>query len=211
MSVNEGQVLNILLYFVPGIIGIKVFSKITGLRMKISEHTWSAFAYSFLVTSLVKSFAPMNTKLSIYALSLLSCGISIFVAILAGIAYMSKRFNHILEGKLRRNVYNSFLQEHIDLENGSFIRAKMKNLDYYIEGAIDSFGDDLSDPWICISNYCFCNFKDEKEFYKNDHDKDVVAVNLNDLEYVEIWSGKSADDSNEHLATDNDGQNIAEK
>lgn len=202
------QILVILLYFVPGVIAIKVFSKITGLRMKISEHTWSAFACSFLVTSLVKSFAPTNTEPSIYVLSLLSCGISIFVAVLAGIAYMSKWFNHVLEGKLRRNVYNSFLQEHIDLENGSFIRAKMKNLDYYIEGVIDSFGDDLSDSWICISNYCFCNFKDGKEFYKNDHDKDIVAVNLNDLEYVEIWSGESVNENEQQLANGNDGQDI---
>ena len=211
MSIKVDQILDILLYFVPGIIGIKVFSKITGLRIKISEHTWSAFACSFLVTTLVKSFAPINAEPSIYVLSLLSCGISIFVAVLAGIAYMSKWFNHILEGKLKRNVYNSFLQEHIDLENGSFIRAKMKNLDYYSEGAVDSFGDDLSDPWICISNYCFCSFKDGKEFYKNDHDNDVVAVNLNDLEYVEIWSGKSTNDSEEQLVTDSDGQNDTEK
>ena len=179
----------ILIYFIPGFISISVFKMVT--RAKIE---WSAKIILSLVLSYVW-LAIGEVLITAFGANVDNVFIQGGISICIGIF-----FSWLWICLSRQRWFKEFTVEHFNfspaptawedvlyLEEGTMIRVKYKNSSQAITGILESIGHVPDDPWIAIEYYNF--YPDISDDWHTERQDEYhhLLVNINDIEYAEIW------------------------
>lgn len=185
---NIDDILQLLNYFVPGYLGIVAYRSLTSSTTK-SEHTlWVSCVISYLATMFAKIVLPSFITTIPECLALASCLITVVVTILLVKVLQSKCFSWLTAKLLHTNLAPTVFAAHVKVTYpGTTVRVYLKDKDFYVEGGLSNHSNDPNDPYISLKLYKFFKKTDDKPYYQCDQDDQFFIINLENVEYVEMW------------------------
>lgn len=181
---NATLIPQILLYFIPGYIGLSVYRLMSNTNNK-SEHTlWISCAISYVIVSVVEMVQIDNFATKI----VISCVLS---AVFWAVIFIVLQKTHIrtwLSDAFHFSPAQTVLADTIRMDgNGSTARIYLKNVDYYVEGAVYGFSNSQDDPYFALRYYSFYKLNAPEPYYVCQNDEKCFVVNLNNVQHIEIW------------------------
>lgn len=174
----------ILLYFIPGYIGLSVYRLMSNINNK-SEHTlWISCAISYVIGSMVDMVQIQNFAIKTIA----SCALSGILAIVVFVILQRTNIRTWLSNVLHFSPAPTVLADTIRMDgNGSTARVYLKGVDYYVEGAVYGFSNNQDDPYFALQYYSFYKLNAPEPYYVCQNDEKCFIVNLNEVQHIEIW------------------------
>lgn len=148
------QLPSILVYLIPGYIGITVFRLLMALKLNSTTVWVNSAVFSFISMAFLQWKCPKLTSIWSFCIaSVLLC--SVFSIAMAAICRHPK-FGYTLRSKFGIGVFDSVIQDAIDYQNGSAAVITLKNDSGEYRGYVIAVSDAASvQQWISISNPCY--------------------------------------------------------
>lgn len=128
---------------------------------------------------------------NIYSEALVATAISFSIAWLCAKGIQSKVIKSFLVAHLSYSPSQSAWEDVFDYQRGSRIRLKYKDSEQAVVGNLESMGEVDKDPWIALSYYAlYEDISDQDPIYEQKDGKHFFMVNLNTIEYAEMWTNK---------------------
>ena len=182
-------------YVVPGYFGMLFYSFVTTKKFTEKIYIFGSCIASFVLLSLVQflrhiiplNIIPNTLFLNVFAstiLGLLIVGIICYL-------FTQKWFQNFFVLLFGKSILENVLDYAVDFENGSNIKAYLKNKDYYVMGHLAFFEEKDDDSWIVISAFSkrgvttnlLCTNEPDNT---NDNNAKLV-IRLKDIEHMEIF------------------------
>ena len=145
-------------------------------------------AISYVVVSILKFWTCFQ---NIYAEVIVATAICIVFAVIGVKVFQSKRIKNFLVDHFSYSPSKTAWEDSFDYELGSRIRVKFKGSEQTIVGNLASMGDIPTDPWIALSYFSiFEKLDDTEPMYSRKTGAHFMMVNLNDIEFAEIWTNE---------------------
>lgn len=177
---------DLLIYFIPGYISFSFAIAVLNRRPSETTKIAASCCMSYLTLSLLRCFFAFK---NVYAEILLSGLVCFAFTCMILLIIQRPLMRSILSNLFAYSPAKGAWEDAYDIDNGSRIRIKIKNSDLLVVGDFCMLGNIESDPWLSITYYHFYNGLDATEPYYSEVNGDYYfLVNLNDIEFVEMWS-----------------------
>lgn len=157
-------------------------------RITTKDPVISSCALSFVSVSIIRAICKCN---NIFIESLLTLFVCLFFAWLAILMMQKKGVRSFLIEHFSFTFAPTVWDDVFDYEEGSIIRVKYKGSNKAVVGVLSSMGNIPDDPWIALSQYwMYPSIEEETISYEEKRTGHYLIININDIEYAELWSNK---------------------
>lgn len=186
IEINIKDIPVVLAYFIPGYIALSLYNMMCAEKIQTSHKVWLSCVISYVFNSIIELIAPRTS--SVYATTLATIVLTCVCTILFSLAVKRTDFKKFITRRFHFSPANNIWNEVICADgDGSTMRIKLKGKEYFVEGAVASYGDP-DDKWIALAFYSFFEMKENCEPYYTSDDPDKYFVfNVNDVEFIEVW------------------------
>ena len=173
----------ILLYFLPGYIGINAFRcAATGYR-KYEHIVLTSCAASYVAVAVVRS---RSVELTFWPEVVWTCGLCMLVGVIVGRVAQSKWVYDWLTKYLHLRLSPATISSSIDWTKANAALVYLKTTPNYYLGSVQTVGDDGGDGWIAIGYPIYCA-PDGTELWNCYSDENtVVVLPLSDVQAIRI-------------------------
>lgn len=187
---------NILVYFIPGYLAICIFQKICGTVSQSSHRVWESCALSFIFTILAQICVPSHKKDDTLIIAMAAIIIGVTAAIIFAMIIRKDTVRNYFSNKMHFSPAKTVLSDVIRFgENGSTMRVYLKNVDYYVEGAVYAFSNTKDDQWIALCYYTKFDIGSNQIRAKQEENVErCFLFNLEDVVTIEIWPTETDDE-----------------
>lgn len=180
---------NIMLYFVPGYITIKTYSRINGRESKDPSNYVNLVYYvvlSFFLTEAAKLIQPLNSLPTVILCVIISGVGAIFaflIVVLIRRKVIKKVFNVLTLGTIEKTIWKT---------NIDFSKKRCPNVivyanDYVYEGRLLQFGESSEDGWLVLDLCDVRNKNQETISSKKEQDEyERVIIPFCEIKHVKV-------------------------
>lgn len=197
----------ILEYFIPGFIGIQIFSVLTARKFKKNYMYILSCAYSYVCIILISSIGAMfniplllTNNLVISALAIVLCvSASCVFSLIIKLPSVNQAILNLYHRTLNDNIWLDIF----NFNGGTNLKVYLKDKDYFIIGQYRRNEEKGDDSWFVLSGYVMCDIKTNTVIptanYLNN--KNIfIAFRLKDVDRMEIFNNP---DKNSIFSSDN--------
>lgn len=179
----------LLVYLIPGYIGITVFRLLMALKLNATTIWVNSAVLSFVSMAFLQWKFPQ--LLSIWNL----CVVSILLCSIGGIVMAAicrhPKLDQVLRSKFGIGVFDSVIQDTIDYQNGSAAVITLKNDPGEYRGYVIAVSDATSvQQWISIANPCYFDHQGQLVWERPDQQglTSKMVFPLNEIKSIVIVS-----------------------
>lgn len=185
------EIPNILQYFVPGFIFLKLFSFFTSkkyfdLTLLSIVSVVTSFIFISLLDLIIKTEFETGQKVLIC-----SAG-AVILSIISSIIYKMKWFYSLVSKINNKAVNENMFLNILDFKNGNSVRVITKKNISYI-GTLVQLEENGMDSWIGLADYIISKMENNEDIYDSIDSprKPIVAINFSNIESIEIFYDKN--------------------
>ena len=201
-DIDISVISELLTYFVPGYLALFVFENVCALKMKRHNSLVISCVISYIAVALAELVMPLRIEDIFAAKAIFACAISLLGAVIFACAVRNKYIDRLLGKWLHFSPSPTVLSGAISLKGGTTARVYIKNLDYYVEGAVAGYSNDSEDPFMALCYYSYYKHNSAEPFYVSDDCEKQFIFRLSDVQHIEFWQTRPADvyqeDSQKH-------------
>lgn len=184
---DVGIIPQLLIYFIPGYIGILTFRALANRSLKSESLIWVSCVVSYLITTFVKVLWPSNIAMIPELLALVTCIVSCGIAAFLAKASEWKWVSRLIVGLFHVNIAPTVFAAHADLINpGTTIRLYLKDDNICVEGGLSNYGTSSDDSYISLKYYSFRRFDEEEPYYQCMQDDHYFVIKFDNVKYIEM-------------------------
>lgn len=183
----------LLQYYLPGLWTITVFKYFCSKEIRSESQTIMSCVVSYVLLAISDLLANISFLGFIRESVLGKSGISIILGTLLAIFISSifgtKWFAAIMVKVFHKTPNDNIWRDVLDLGNGSNLKLYIRDADYYVVGQHRNIEEKGEASWIVLTGFIKFSKDDDKKIETHEgKDKDMIAIRMSDVEYVEIFN-----------------------
>ena len=185
----------ILQYYVPGFVGLSIFSFFTSTKSNDSQSGILISAVvSYVLITITEIFTNEVRLLNFVNGSvLMKSGLAIIIgtisAVFCALVFRAKWFSKLLVACFNKTPNNNIWVDILDFKKGSNLKIYEKGKDYYITGHHYANEEKGNDSWFAVTAYSKTKIENNTVFENHATDeKAILAVRLSDIDHMEIFN-----------------------
>lgn len=181
-------------FWLPGYVFLRVFSKISSLKLKDSVDTHIfAVVFSLIIRWMLSVIPPLRDGVMIaqsYYYCALCCVVGMVIACILSRVYRCETVNKVFSDLFSKSLYDSIWEDVIDLKNGSSMYIKMRNGDS-VFGTTNTIEENGNDSWVALDYYEMKDKDGNRLCSCEDHDnKSLLMIRMSDIAHCQVKSCK---------------------
>ena len=183
----------LLQYYLPGLWTITVFKYFCSKEIQTESQTILACVVSYVLLSLSDLLSNLPflqfIRNSVWGKSGISIILGTLLALFISSVFGARWFSLVMVKLFHKTPNDNIWRDVLDLTHGSNLKLYIRGADYYVVGHHRNIEENGDGSWIVLTG--FIKYGKDSDKKMEDHEgkqKDMIAVRMSDVEYVEIFN-----------------------